>query len=364
MLLMNGNRPVLQYQIDDLFIKVIDNDYLPYALKDYVKNCDFTSKSTIRDTVNYINVLKDFLCSRILSMSRENVKSILHSLTIPQRLDTDSALKIVEICNGLSILDNFWIKEEDSELTWEMVNLRKKHLKDAAYQISILGLDMSISKEIMQPDIATNGMFAKTWVRNKDSIELWKTDLTSDCINTKAEKQVSDILDHSNVKHVQYSMFEKDKKKIVTCKCLANDDYSLVNAYDLRDWCMHTEQDFVTFIEEHFLEDFAKMCVIDFIIGNTDRHLGNVNFIVDNSNNKIVEMSPLFDHNQALICDYFNGLDYNLVYEATGLSMIDTAMKYWEASNLELDFTVLPEGCLKRFEDLNTKSFSRRLESF
>ena len=50
MLLMNGNRPVLQYQIDDLFIKVIDNDYLPYALNIY----SFNGKSAGGKIIDHI----------------------------------------------------------------------------------------------------------------------------------------------------------------------------------------------------------------------------------------------------------------------------------------------------------------------
>lgn len=352
MYLMHGDKPVLQFQLDDMYLKVIDNDFLPYALRDYIKDSDFSSKESIVRLSEHIASLKDYLCSRTLSLSRENVKAILHSVALPQRLNTADMLKIVFSCDGLSMTDNYWLKEEQDSRTFSEVNLRNHRLKDAAYEISLLGRSVSATKAIMQPDISTDGMFAKTWVRKDDGIELWKTCRSSDFINAVVEKEASDILDHSNVKHVRYELFEKDGLKITSCRCLANDEVSLVNGYEIKDWCTHTGKGFIDFVESSFLTDFAKMCVTDYVIGNTDRHLGNVQFLVDNNSGKIKEMAPLFDHNQALICDRINGLDESLIYDPTGLSMRESALKYYTLSYILFDENYLPEKASKRFESL------------
>lgn len=70
--------------------------------------------------------------------------------------------------------------------------------------MSILGHVISVSKEILKPDISTQGMFAKTWNRSETGVELWKTDRTSSNINTRAEIRVSEILDTTSVAHVRY----------------------------------------------------------------------------------------------------------------------------------------------------------------
>lgn len=43
------------------------------------------------------------------------------------------------------------------------------------------------------------------------------------------------------------------------------------------------------------------MIVLDALILNTDRHMGNYGFMVDNDTMQIKRMAPMFDHNQALL---------------------------------------------------------------
>ena len=43
------------------------------------------------------------------------------------------------------------------------------------------------------------------------------------------------------------------------------------------------------------------MKIIDYLIGNTDRHLGNWGFFVDNKTNKVMKLHPLMDYNKAFL---------------------------------------------------------------
>ena len=49
------------------------------------------------------------------------------------------------------------------------------------------------------------------------------------------------------------------------------------------------------------MDDFRRMIVLDALILNTDRHMGNYGFMVDNDTMQIKRMAPMFDHNQALL---------------------------------------------------------------
>jgi len=42
------------------------------------------------------------------------------------------------------------------------------------------------------------------------------------------------------------------------------------------------------------------MCVLDALIFNVDRHLGNFGILIDNDTFKPLRMAPVFDHNQSL----------------------------------------------------------------
>lgn len=46
--------------------------------------------------------------------------------------------------------------------------------------------------------------------------------------------------------------------------------------------------------------DFRRMCVLDAIILNPDRHYGNFGFLFDNRTMAVIGMAPVFDNNRAL----------------------------------------------------------------
>ena len=176
MLLRNGDIAVLQFNLDDSYIEVLNNQFLPFELKDYVKTTNFSSMGSIQDSVRYLETFKDFLANRTLNPSRDNAKAILNSVNLPQSMKTAERIQITLACNALTMTDNFWVTDENDTRTFQEVNLRNNHLKDAAYAIAVLGVNASATKEIMEPDISTNGMFPKTWYRDSSGIELWKTD--------------------------------------------------------------------------------------------------------------------------------------------------------------------------------------------
>lgn len=348
MLLKNGDTDVLRFSLDDMYLEVLNNDLLPLELRDYVQTTDFSTVEKMKASIHYFDVFRDFLISRIMSPSRENAKAILNSMNLPQSSRTSERLQIALACDALTITDNFWVADDNDSRTLSDVCLRNNSLKDAAYKISILGIAASVTKGVLEPDVATDGMFPKTWYRS-DSVELWKTDKTKGNINTKMEKKVSDLLDYTNVSHVHYDEFQKDGQTLVKCNCLSNDAYSIVNAFALNDWCVHTGHNLVEYLEESFLTDFAKMCVIDYVIANTDRHLGNIHFFVENATNKVMGMTPLFDHNQALVADEFGTDISDLVYDVTGLTMLETAVKYFKDAALQIDVEKFPIACQQRY---------------
>lgn len=333
MLLMNGVRAVLQFSLDDITLQVLDNDFLPYQLKDWLQDTDFSTIENMKRSVYQFDVFKDFLLSRLLSFSRENAKAILNSISGTQSSSTAEKLKLVTMCRGLTMIDNFWLKEEDEDILFSQVNLRKVRLGDAAFPIAIDGKVISATNSVLDPEITTSGMFAKTWYRGKEGIQLWKTDKTLDKINTKAEVLVSQFLDALDVPHVKYQHAKVNDVLLAVCDSISTDDVSLVTAQAVRDWCRHTGKDFYKWLYTDYKHTFEQMVAIDYIIANTDRHWENWGFLVDNKTNHIIKMAPLYDHNQALIADYWGTKIDDLIYEPLGCSM-------WEAvQKIDVSFT-------------------------
>jgi hypothetical protein len=321
--LMNGDRAVLLFDLDEMYLQVLNNDFLPYALKDFIQTTD---ASDLRKSLRDISVLKDF-----------------------QSMKTEDRLKIVFACRGLSMTDNFWIKEENEGLTFAVANLRKHKLSEYSYQVAILGKYISATASELKADLSSLGMFPKYWERREDGVYLLKTG--KEPLTVKAELLSSKILDHVGANHLSYRKEERDGLTFAVSKCMATDRISLVSAQSVLDWCIHTKRDFHSFFDT---EDFANMCVADFCLGNPDRHFENWDFFVGNETNEIIGLAPLYDFNQALIIDWADkGNLEELIYEPTGLTFEETFRLYAEKATLDFSGITdipLPEGARKRIE--------------
>lgn len=362
--LMNDNLPVLIYDLDDQYMAVLNNEMLPYGLRDYVQTTSFSSAADIKKSLRDLTALRDFFSGRVLAIGRSNAKAILGSSALPRPLDTGNMIRIAETCHGLSINDNFWTKAENEDIRFEDIDIRRNSLSQYAYPIAILGKYISVTARELRPELVTGGMFPKVWKREGDSLELWKTDATDSFVNTLAEINASDILDHSNVNHVRYEKREQDGWVFAVSRCVSTGDLSHVTAQEVRDWCEHTGKDFLEFVESRFPGDFHRMVFTDYVLANTDRHSGNWWFQVDAGTNRITSLGALMDHNQALIADTFGTDIAGLVYEPTGLTFEKTIEKYAAcAGEIEMDENVLPEKCLCRYKHVKNMGKCRTLQS-
>lgn len=352
--LMNSDIPVLKFTIDtsdeDFYIEdmeVLCNDMLPYELKDYVVSTkDVDSKKSSKDK----DVFRDFLASRMLNLSRENAKVILNVAALPQSIKTSSRLKIALACKGLTMSDCFWIKDEGEVSKFENVCLRKNKLSKASYVVAILGRHISTTVEEIRPDLSTTGMYPKYWKRENGCVTMWKTDITTGFVNTESELLCSKILLNHNVNALEYVKKEKDGKVFAVSKCMSNDDVSYIPAQSIKDWCFHTNQNFYDFIKNNFLVDFANMCVVDYVLFNTDRHFENWGFVVSNKTNEILSFAPLFDHNQALIGDYLNTNINELIYEPLNISFQKSIEQFAKYSDISWTKELLPPKCQERLK--------------
>lgn len=116
---------------------------------------------------------------------------------------------------------------------------------------------------------------------------------------------------------------------------------------------MHRGVDFSVYVEEHFLQDFAKMAACDYLFVNPDRHANNWGFFVDADTNDIVSIAPLYDHNQALISDELGNDISELIYEPTGTTIWEAARRYAPCSGLEIETEGMDSQILERFQRLD-----------
>lgn len=379
--LMNKNTPVLAYDLDEMQMWVLVGELLPYRLKDFVRTTklDFDGakpshedvKRCVHETTRFMDELRTFLRGRVLNFDRQNVKAILRSASLPTSLHPNDALTIVDAIRAVSMNDNFWVKKEGENITFDEVCLRKRQIPSGIYEPAIFGRVKLMKAEDLAAELATDGCFAKVWMSKGKTPILLKTDLQRTSkkgvkptfFHTRAELLVSNILDTSNVSHVKYWKEEKDKILFAASECVSSDEVSHISAEEVARWCEHTGVDFLSFVEENFPEDFHRMVLVDCIFGNTDRHLRNWWFRVDAHTNKITSLGALMDHNNAFVCDELIASSYeeagaNLgseIYYPTRLSFDETMEKYARyIGELEIDEEVLPKACKERFYEIKS----------
>ena len=312
MYIMLKDNPVAYFNFDDMIVEVINNNLLPWGLRDRILPITQTSPAEMaRIMASNTNLIQEWMSNRVLSLSRDNAKQIFNMFNISQSNDKSTRVKICLMCRGVSVTDSYWIKLEEENKSWDQVNIRKKHFKEIV-DIALNGENPSITTNPICPELTTKGLFKKAWTRDPESKELYllKSDKHSENINTRCEVLASHVLDcFTNVPHVQYTGRMRTTKEgkiyVDKCKNFVGEDYSFVEAKEVMQYCELHKLSFEECTLNSFGSKFANIAVVDYIIMNTDRHDNNYGFMMDNNTGELVDIAPLFDYNLALVADIF-----------------------------------------------------------
>lgn len=295
-ILMFGNTEVMRFSFGNFIYKVLNEKFMPYILKgqiiDFVKG-SYSFEKAMELCDSNKNAIVNWLSSRVLLLSRKNAKKIYDTLGMDQSDDKYTKARIALMCRAVSVLDNYWLKIDGESLDWDSVNIRINKLNEMVAQVALHGDSITFAGSYDSPEYTTHGLYAKAWRRHDDT-SLWLHKLDSN-----VEAEVSSILDKCNVSHIKYILGMDDGETVSMCKCMTDDKVSVVSAYEYRLYCSHFGLDFIDETLRIDGDSFYKMCIVDYLISNDDRHARNWGFYVSNRDMSIMSMHPLFDHNNA-----------------------------------------------------------------
>ena len=105
------------------------------------------------------------------------------------------------------------------------------------------------------------------------------------------------------VENHAYEIVQFKKNIVSRCKMFTSEQEGFVPIYKYLDSSkIYNYPQLIAFCKELGMEEeFRRMIILDAIIFNVDRHLGNFGFIVDNETFEILRFAPVFDHNMALL---------------------------------------------------------------
>ena len=233
-----------------------------------------------------------WLRHRTVPKHRHYIQMMLGNIGIT-RMETRA---IIEMCKGLSLNDVHWVVPDNFKGSWKDCNLYEnkfsKTLAVMAFTGGFHGEFDPQKEETTSPEFTTNGMLAKCWRRNDEGIFLYKSG-TEGAANTGfepySEYYAAQVAEAMGLAHVPYGL-EKFKGRLCsTCPLFTSDKYGYVPAGRVVS-------------REEALADprFAEIFFFDAIIFNTDRHMGNFGYLVNNDTNEIVGPAPIFDNGYGL----------------------------------------------------------------
>ena len=235
--------------------------------------------------------------------------------------------RILELCGGktksgfialthcLSLTDTLWVKSERENVTWKDVNLYENRFDEVISKLSfdgngLFGMQMSTTS----PELTTDGTYDKCWLNEDDGIHLVKTGSTgarNAGLEPYGEVLASQVFEKI-CKSVKYSFRRFDGRVVSDCKIFTSQEfgYKPISIF-LKSGVKYGLPETLEIYRDMNCEDaFRRMIVADCITLNSDRHLGNFGFLVNNETFEQISINPCFDFNMAFVPLSEQGFDF------------------------------------------------------
>jgi len=324
---------------------------------------EFREKTEKGATHDLVWALEDWLTHRTAPMNRHFVRDVLVSSGFnPQ--DPGYLRRLIEFCKGLSLNDVHWVVPDDFADEWEACNLYRNAFPESVAALALSGMGDILPKDVStSPEYTTNGVLAKCWRRQNDIISLWKAGSEkSHGLEPYAECYAAQVAAALGVDHVPYRLARFKGQVCSVCPLFTSERYGFVPVGKLM-------------TREQVSSDrrFADIFLLDAVILNDDRHLGNLGFLVDNDKNEICGIAPAFDNGHSLFSrpperfslgspalyeqwSEFPGIDRELVFER-----ISRLRGFRLKRNARYN---LPSGTFRAASDFLSQRIERLLETF
>ena len=286
-------------------IKVIDLDiksdgYISKTLTIYNKNhlpYGIESKLETEGKRAFIN----WLSNRSIPTTRDSV----NNLTL---LPNENISSIVLKSRAISLSDQYWLKERDENIKWEDINFFEN---DFSYELGDLLIGKSSKNKIsfVSPDASSNGDLLKRWMIINGSRVLLKSGTKPYNYEVFGEIISSILMTILNISHADY-FFLSDDERIYSCSRdfvdFNHDFVSMYQIYESKKKNSNTSNyDFIMELLKDlnipgYKEEMNKMLFIDYLVGNSDRHLNNFGVLRNAKTLEFETMAPIFDTGSSL----------------------------------------------------------------
>lgn len=295
--LMHQDFKVMEFLVDDYTFKVskinkiFNIERVPFSMQAIEDNH--------QDIIEKTHDFTDWIIGRLIPSSRAN--------ELKKQIGSD-ILELVYKTHALSLADHYWVRlKTESHLKYKDINYYEN---DFSSDIGdILFGSIIDSPDVKSPDTVTDGMVKKKWKLEGNKRVLIKggDNFRKEPFN---EKVASIISKHLGFNYINYNLYHSDNTYYSNCyNFLQEQDGTsykeYVTAYAIR--THFRDRNKGTNAYESMIQQYTylgikdarykleEMIVLDYVIGNIDRHYGNFGLIRDINTLEFIDVVPIFD---------------------------------------------------------------------
>lgn len=297
-ILMHRSRPVADLEIFEAtgaivgIDNVTDKEHLPLGVLQSFRH----GESVV------LSVLNQWWSGRSIPASRMGITEALETLGVY------NTQILAAKCLGLSLSDQYWVKPADSDLTWDNVNFFDHDFSDDVGDVLFGTCQKDADLNLISPDNTSDGNLQKRWKIIDGKRCLLKAGSAPFRQQPFNEVIASMIMEKLGIVHVPYSVVWSGGKPYSVCEDFITKETDLVSAWrimQIRPKANHENGylHFVNICKElgvDVVPALDRMIVLDYIIGNEDRHFNNFGLIRNADTLEWLGAAPIFDSGTSL----------------------------------------------------------------
>lgn len=139
-----------------------------------------------------------------------------------------------------------------------------------------------MTNQELAPDLSTRGCFPKAWIRREKDFILLKGGGED---TVKRELVASRLCQCFDFKQVKYNEGFYDGQKVTESRLITSQKYSIILKMTFEIYALNHDLDVLEECLRVDKETYYGMNILDYLVGNIDRHPENWGFMVDNQTN-------------------------------------------------------------------------------
>ena len=257
----------------------------------------------VRKGVTDRAALNEWWTDRSIPASRSGVREALEAL------DMKSTKLLLVRCFGLSLSDQYWIKPEGSDLTWDKINFFQNEFSDDIGDVLFGAEKKGNALDFSSPDNTSDGNLKKRWKIIDGKRCLVKGGSNPFRQQPFNEVIAAGIMQRLGIPHIPYTLTWNKDAPYSVCEDFVTEDTELIPAWRIlqtqkKDNSTSVYQHFVNCCEALGIKDTVpfldRMIVLDYIIANEDRHLNNFGALRNAETLQWLGFAPIYDSGSSL----------------------------------------------------------------